>query len=151
MRRWWLAGLALVGGMLVNLGLELQLGRASTPEQHDARPRWPPRPRQAPRRSGRRQTADRRSVPGRSTRQSAYWPGDNYKPFELHTIATLEKDGVLSKAFSSPEHLGTHLDAPNHFEPNQPSVDQIPPEQLFAPGSRDRCLGGRSATIPTIA
>ncbi len=67
-------------------------------------------------------------------RHSAYWPGDNYKPFELHTIATLEKDGVLSKAFSSPEHLGTHLDAPNHFERNQPSVDQIPAERFFAPG-----------------
>jgi kynurenine formamidase len=67
-------------------------------------------------------------------RESAFWPGDNYAPFELKTIATLEKDGVLSKAFSSPEHLGTHLDAPNHFEPNRPSVDQIPPGQLFAPG-----------------
>ncbi len=66
--------------------------------------------------------------------QSAFWPGDDYKPFELHTIATLEKDGVLSKAFSMPEHLGTHLDAPNHFEPDRPSVDQIPPEQLVAPG-----------------
>ena len=66
--------------------------------------------------------------------KSAYWPGENYRPFELHTIATLEKDGVLSKAFASPEHLGTHLDAPNHFEPDRPSVDQIPPEHLFAPG-----------------
>ena len=66
--------------------------------------------------------------------KSAYWPGENYRPFELHTIATLEKDGVLSKAFSTPEHLGTHLDAPNHFERGRPSVDQIPPQDLFAPG-----------------
>jgi kynurenine formamidase len=66
--------------------------------------------------------------------KSAYWPGDEYKPFELHTIATLEKDGVLSKAFSMPEHLGTHLDAPNHFERNRPSVDEIPPANLVAPG-----------------
>lgn len=66
--------------------------------------------------------------------QSAFWPGDNYQPFELKTIATLEKNGVLSKAFSMPEHLGTHLDAPNHFEPNQPSVDKIPPSLFFAPG-----------------
>jgi kynurenine formamidase len=66
--------------------------------------------------------------------KSAYWPGENYRPFELHTIATLEKDGVLSKAFSSPEHLGTHLDAPNHFERDRPSVDKIPAEELFAPG-----------------
>lgn len=67
-------------------------------------------------------------------KESAYWPGENYKPFEIHDIATLEKDGVLSKAFSTPEHLGTHIDAPNHFERNQPSVDQIKPEDLFAPG-----------------
>jgi kynurenine formamidase len=65
---------------------------------------------------------------------SAYWPGENYKPFELHTIATLETDGVLSKAFSSPEHLGTHLDAPNHFERDRPSVDKIPAGQFFSPG-----------------
>ena len=49
--------------------------------------------------------------------KTPYWPGDDYEPFRLRTIATLEKNGVLSKAFSCPEHLGTHLDAPNHFEP----------------------------------
>jgi kynurenine formamidase len=65
---------------------------------------------------------------------SPYWPGENYQPFKLVTIATLEKDGVLSKAVSFPEHLGTHLDAPNHFEANRPSVDKLTPEQLFAPG-----------------
>ncbi len=65
--------------------------------------------------------------------KAPYWPADNYRPFKLVTIATLEKDGVLSKAFSSPEHCGTHLDAPNHFESNQPAVDKIPPAQFFAP------------------
>jgi kynurenine formamidase len=63
-----------------------------------------------------------------------YWPGENYSGFEMKTIATLEKDGVLSKTLSFPEHLGTHLDAPNHFEPNQPSVAELTPEQLFGPG-----------------
>jgi kynurenine formamidase len=66
--------------------------------------------------------------------KSNYWPGEKYKPFKLETIATLEKDGVLSKAFSMPEHMGTHIDAPNHFEPNQSAVDQIHPKDLFAPG-----------------
>jgi len=63
-----------------------------------------------------------------------YWPAENYEPFRLKTIATLEKNGVLSKFFCSPEHLGTHLDAPNHFEKNQPSVDEIDPADLFAAG-----------------
>src|SRR4029453_6451420 len=50
------------------------------------------------------------------------------------TIATLERDGVLSKAFSMPEHMGTHIDAPNHFESNSPAVDQIDPKDLFCRG-----------------
>jgi len=66
--------------------------------------------------------------------KSPYWPGTNYQPFELRTIATLEKDGVLSKTLTLPEHLGTHLDAPNHFEANRPSVEKIPAGDLFAPG-----------------
>jgi kynurenine formamidase len=65
---------------------------------------------------------------------SPYWPAENYEPFRLTTIATIEKNGVLSKAFYCPEHLGTHLDAPNHFEKNQPAVDQIDPANLFAQG-----------------
>lgn len=66
--------------------------------------------------------------------KNPYWPGDDYEPFRLKTIATLQKNGVLSKAFYCPEHLGTHLDAPNHFEPNQPAVHELKPENLFAPG-----------------
>lgn len=66
--------------------------------------------------------------------RSPYWPGENYEPFQLKTIATIEKDGVLSKSIFTPEHLGTHLDAPNHFEKDQPSVDEIKPQNLFADG-----------------
>jgi kynurenine formamidase len=66
--------------------------------------------------------------------KSPFWPGENYEPFRLKTIATLEQNGVLSKAFSCPEHFGTHLDAPNHFEKNQPSADQLDPVNFFAPG-----------------
>ncbi|MFO0918447.1 MAG: cyclase family protein [Planctomycetaceae bacterium] len=66
--------------------------------------------------------------------QNPYWPAENYEPFHLKTIATIEKNGVLSKAFYTPEHLGTHLDAPNHFENNQPSVDEISPADLVAHG-----------------
>jgi kynurenine formamidase len=66
--------------------------------------------------------------------QTNFWPGEQYAPFRLETIATLQQDGVLSKAMSLPEHIGTHLDAPNHFEANQPDVAEIAPEQLFAEG-----------------
>lgn len=66
--------------------------------------------------------------------RSPFWPGDDYEPFKLKTIATLEKNGVLSKAFAVPEHFGTHVDAPNHFERNQPAVDEIRPRDFFGPG-----------------
>ena len=66
--------------------------------------------------------------------KNAYWPGPGYEPFKLTTIATLEKDGVLSKHFSMPEHLGTHIDAPNHFESDQPDVSELDPGLLIGPG-----------------
>lgn len=66
--------------------------------------------------------------------KSPFWPGDDYQPFQLKTIATLEKNGVSSKAFSMPEHFGTHLDAPCHFERGQITLDKIADEDLFAPG-----------------
>src|SRR5579884_3917160 len=60
-----------------------------------------------------------------------YWPGENYEPFRLKSNATLEKNIVSSKAFCIPEHMGTHIDAPNHFERNRRSVDQIAPTDLM--------------------
>ena len=65
--------------------------------------------------------------------QNPYWPGDDYGAFEYSTIATLSEDGVFSGSFAMPEHLGTHLDAPNHFEQGQLAVDELEPAQLVAP------------------
>lgn len=62
--------------------------------------------------------------------KNAYWPVGNYTPFKYEVIANIKKDMVFSGRYSTPEHLGTHIDAPNHFELNQHSVDQIPFEQL---------------------
>jgi kynurenine formamidase len=63
--------------------------------------------------------------------KNAHWPVGQYLPFKYEVIATIKKDMVFSGKYSTPEHLGTHIDAPNHFEQNQPSVDQIPFEQLI--------------------
>jgi kynurenine formamidase len=65
--------------------------------------------------------------------QNPYWPGPGYAPFKYELFATLEKDGVRSGRFTMAEHTGTHLDAPNHFAIGQPSMDQLPVEQLFVP------------------
>lgn len=62
---------------------------------------------------------------------NAYWPGQLYSPFKYEIVATLENDGVFSGMYSTPEHLGTHIDAPNHFENNQISVDKIKLESLI--------------------
>ncbi len=63
-------------------------------------------------------------------KDNAYWPAPAYSPFKYETIATINDDGVFSGAYSTPEHLGTHIDAPNHFENNQPSVDRLKLESL---------------------
>ena len=65
--------------------------------------------------------------------KNAYWPVGPYTPFKYEIIANLKKDKVFSGKYSTPEHLGTHIDAPNHFEEGLPSVDQIPFEQLIGP------------------
>ena len=133
MQRLLLCLLALAGGMLINVVLDVRAQKAKA----DAEPAplaaraVASQPTLADLAAGKLEIVD---LAWPLNAQSAFWPGDNYKPFELHTIATLEKDGVLSKAFSTPEHLGTHLDAPNHFEANRPSVDQIEASDLFAPG-----------------
>jgi len=67
--------------------------------------------------------------------RGAHWPGRDYFPFRHRTLARLDPDGVYSGAYETPEHLGTHVDAPNHFEAGQPSVDQIDPRSLFGPAA----------------
>ena len=66
---------------------------------------------------------------------NAYWPGPSYSPFKFETLAVLDKDGVFSGSYSTPEHLGTHIDAPNHFEKNQPSIDMLKLKDLIGPAA----------------
>ena len=65
---------------------------------------------------------------------SLYWP--NGSPF-VHERETwgYDADGkwYAMARFASPEHLGTHLDAPIHFAPDGWTSDQIPIQHLIAP------------------
>lgn len=54
-------------------------------------------------------------------------------PFQLETMATLEKNGVAANTWIIHEHLGTHIDAPNHFQANGIAVDEIKAEDLIVP------------------
>ena len=54
-------------------------------------------------------------------------------PFSMSPIATIPKNGVAANTWHIHEHLGTHIDAPNHFNPMGASVDNIPLEDLIIP------------------
>ena len=62
-----------------------------------------------------------------------YWPRPDGNPFVHDTIQAHYNGSPSMAAYSTPEHHGTHMDAPVHSREAQPSVDQIEPEQLFRP------------------
>jgi kynurenine formamidase len=66
--------------------------------------------------------------------QTLYWPTSS-TTFKLDRLAFGKTDGGFfysSNAFCTPEHGGTHLDAPIHFGEGKRTADQIPLEQLMA-------------------
>jgi len=66
---------------------------------------------------------------------TVYWPTSTSK-FTLTQDANGPTPGgwfYASNTLSTPEHGGTHLDAPRHFSATGRTTDQIPLEQLMAP------------------
>lgn len=64
-----------------------------------------------------------------------YWP-TSPSAFELEQLAHGPTPGgwfYASNRFRTPEHGGTHLDAPIHFSEHGKTADQIPLRQLVAP------------------
>src|SRR5688572_3926180 len=67
--------------------------------------------------------------------KTLYWP-TSPTTFKLDRLAYGKTEAgffYASNAFCTPEHGGTHLDAPIHFAEGKRTADQIPPEQLIAP------------------
>src|SRR5690606_37193593 len=67
--------------------------------------------------------------------ETLYWP-TSPKAFELERLAFGQTPGgwfYAANAFASPEHGGTHLDAPIHFAEGRLTADRIPLEKLVAP------------------
>jgi kynurenine formamidase len=67
--------------------------------------------------------------------QTIYWPTSPTK-FSLQRLAYGKTGGgyfYSSYSLCTPEHGGTHLDAPIHFGEGQRTAEQIPLEQLIAP------------------
>ena len=73
--------------------------------------------------------------------RTVLWPGS--RPFLAETVSGIERDGAYARVIRTPEHAGTHLDAPAHFAFGGRAVDQIPAQRLVAQGVKhdvsDRC------------
>ena len=66
--------------------------------------------------------------------QSPFWPeGSPRSPFHAETSATYARDGFFARSLQLPEHFGTHLDAPLHFDPQGQSVEQLSVKNFFLP------------------
>ena len=63
-----------------------------------------------------------------------YWPNsENKNPFNYEAIFTHPSGMAVLGKYATPEHNGTHIDAPIHGGDNLATVDQISPEDFFAP------------------
>lgn len=66
---------------------------------------------------------------------TVYWPTAPER-FRLDTLSFGETEGgyfYSAFAYASPEHGGTHLDAPIHFAAGRHTVEEIPLERLVGP------------------
>ena len=65
--------------------------------------------------------------------QAPYWPeGNTPSPFHAKVKETYQRDGYFGREIQIPEHFGTHMDAPRHFDPAGKSVDQLPVKNFLA-------------------
>jgi len=65
--------------------------------------------------------------------EAPFWPGPESSPF-VHDTLSAHADGAPSMAaYATPEHFGTHFDAPVHGGMGLPSVDRVPITELFGP------------------
>ena len=67
---------------------------------------------------------------------TVYWPTATSR-FQKETLFHGQTEGgyfYTAYAISTPEHGGTHLDAPIHFAEGQDTTDEVPLERLIAPG-----------------
>lgn len=66
---------------------------------------------------------------------SPFWPSSGGNPFRHDTLRAHESGAPAMAAYSTPEHHGTHLDAPIHSADGQLSVDRLTPDDLFGPAA----------------
>ena len=84
--------------------------------------------------------------------RTVLWPGSD--PFTATGPDGHDDAGFWSRHLSTPEHAGTHLDAPLHCVPGAAGVGEIPADQLVRPAvridARELC-GGDPSWVLTAA
>jgi kynurenine formamidase len=81
--------------------------------------------------------------------QIPIWPGDPAPEFEI--VSDTDKNGYFLRKFSMGEHSGTHINAPNSFDPEGAGVDSYAPQSLVLSGIaidlREQCLANPDYTL----
>lgn len=81
------------------------------------------------------------------------WPGST--AFAAPPFLTYERDGAYARDLVLPEHTGTHLDAPAHFDPAGRRVHEVPLAELVRPAAvldvRPWVAGDPDAAVPGAA
>lgn len=70
-------------------------------------------------------------------KDTVYWPNST-SAFELTELSHGETVGgwfYASYSFCTPEHGGTHMDAPEHFYKGAQTIDQIPVKEMIGPAA----------------
>jgi kynurenine formamidase len=67
------------------------------------------------------------------TASTPVFPGD--PPVEIHTAATIGRDGYYLQRVASGEQAGTHWAAPAHFSPGEAAADQLGAADFFHPAA----------------
>ena len=63
---------------------------------------------------------------------ATFWPF--YPPFEAYYIKRKPEHGVNAQYIKTSNHIGTHLDAPQHFQTGGMTIDEIPMDWLYRDG-----------------
>lgn len=77
------------------------------------------------------------------------WPGD--QPVDFQPAATIAAGDVVNLGrLHMSVHVGTHVDAPFHYDNNGPTIDRIPPETYVGPAQVIDVRGKPAITVDLL-
>lgn len=79
------------------------------------------------------------------TNRIANWPGD--EPFQFKFSEKKADNGIVNiGTISTTTHIGTHMDAPYHFDEEGITIDQIDVNRLIGKATLVECIGEETIT-----